>query len=98
MDPALFIPIFGILVVLIPVAGLTLGLTLRLAVKPLVETLAKALRESRDTPGSDQVTAQLLRMQEDLETLTLEVRELRSSHDFDQRLLAARGGNAPVGD
>ena len=50
----MLIPIFGIFLVMIPVAGLTLTLTLRFAGKPFVETLAQALRESGSLgSGSD---------------------------------------------
>ena len=92
MDLTMLIPIFGILLVMIPVAGLTFALTLRLAVKPLVETLAKALRESGQGAGTQQLSAQMLTLQEDLETLTHEVRELRSARDFDHKLLGSREG------
>ncbi len=85
MDVALLIPIFGILLVMIPVAGLTLGLTLRLAVKPFVETLADALRESKDP---DELAAEVLTLRHQLETVTHELRELRSAQEFDRKLLA----------
>jgi hypothetical protein len=94
MDPrviSMLIPIFGILLVMIPVAGLTLGLTLRLAVKPFVETLAKALRESGRGADTEQLSAQLLMLQEEFETLTHEVRALRSAQEFDQKLLGEQG-------
>lgn len=94
MDLALMIPILGILMSMIPVAGLTLVLTIRLAVKPLVETLADALRESRQG-GDDGLLAEQLRvLSEELETLTHEVRELRSGQDFDRKLLVEREESA----
>ena len=65
MDLRMLIPIFGILLVMIPVAGLTFGLTLRLAVKPFVETLARALRESRHSTDPDQI----LLLREEVESL-----------------------------
>lgn len=91
MDPralSMLIPIFGILLVMIPVAGLTFGLTLRFAAKPFVETLAKALRESGNPAGHQQLSGQMLRLQEELESLSQEVRELRSAQEFDQKLLS----------
>lgn len=91
MDMDVLIPIFGILLVMIPVAGITLGLTLRLAVKPFVETLATALRESGYAPATHQMSAQLERLHEEFETLTHQVRELKTGQEFDQSLLADRG-------
>ena len=90
MDFGLLIPIFGIILVMIPVAGLTFGLTLRLAVKPFVETLAKALRESGHSIGTEQLSGQVSLLREEFETLTHEVRELRRTQEFDHKLLASR--------
>ena len=90
MDLTMLIPIFGILLVMIPVAGLTFALTLRLAVKPFVETLARALRESGQGGGAQLLSAQIVTLQEELETLTHEVRELRGAQEFDRKLLASR--------
>ena len=94
MDPGVInslVPIFGILLVMIPVAGITLALTLRLAVKPFVETMATALRESGHGAVNQQLGSQMLMLQEELESLTKEMRELRSGQEFDQRLLASSG-------
>ncbi len=86
MDLRMLIPIFGILLVMIPVAGLTFGLTLRLAVKPFVETLAKALRDS----GHSADPSHLLQLREEIESLTREVRELRAAQDFDRKLISTQ--------
>ncbi len=90
MDLRMLIPIFGILLVMIPVAGLTFGLTLRLAVKPFVETLAKALRDSGHAPDSAHLSDQVLLLREEVETLTQEVRNLKSVQDFDRKLLSGQ--------
>jgi len=84
------IPIMGILLVMIPVAGVTFALTLRLAVRPMVETLAKALRESRGPGADDALVAQIALLQDEVESLAEEVRGLRSAQDFDRKLLGAR--------
>jgi hypothetical protein len=97
MDLRMLIPIFGILLVMIPVAGLTFGLTLRLAVRPFVETLTKAVRESGHMGGNQQLSAQVLSFQEDLEVLTNEVCELRSGQEFDQKLLDGRDESPATG-
>jgi hypothetical protein len=81
------IPIMGILVGMIPVAGLTLALTLRFAVRPMVETLARALKESK-APAADQLVAQIALLQDEVDALSREVRELRSAQDFDAKLLS----------
>lgn len=84
------IPIMGILLVMIPVAGFTFALTLRFAVRPMVETLAKAMSESKGGSGDTALTAQIALLQEEVESLSGEVRELRNTHDFDRRLLGDR--------
>ena len=89
--------VFSILFV--PMTGLMLILTTRFAFKPLVETLARALRESGHSrnDGLDPSHQVLL---EELESLREEVRELRAKQDFDEKLLGAsaspRGGDRPV--
>lgn len=85
------VPIFGILVVLVPITGLTAVLTLRLGGKPFVETLA---RELKGQGGSDTELARRVELlAEQVESLTSEVRELRSLRAFDQELL---GTNEPT--
>lgn len=70
----------------VPITGLMLILTTRFAFRPLVETLAKALRESgyprtpeRLSPDQDLV--------EQIELLRVEVRQLRDAQEFDKKLL-----------
>jgi hypothetical protein len=88
MDSRTLVGIFGILLVMIPVAGLTFGLTLRFAVKPFVETLARALREGKGADG-ERLAEQVLLLREEVETLSHEVRDLRGVHEFDQKLMAS---------
>jgi len=91
MDLRMLVPIFGILLVMIPVAGLTFGLTLRLAVKPFVETLARALRESGHVTNGPDLSEQILLLREEVEMLNQEVRHLKSVQDFDRTLLSGQG-------
>ena len=91
MDELRFlIPIMGILLVMIPVTGLTVGI--------LVKTLAKVRRESDAPEGSLHVAAQVAQLQEEVEALSAEVRELKSAQEFDRKLLAERGGGGNSAD
>ena len=88
MDLENLIPIFGIILVMIPVAGLTLTLTLRLAGKPFVETLAQALRESGSLRGGSDL--QIEELSEQIESLTAEVQRLGEAQRFDRELPTER--------
>jgi hypothetical protein len=91
VDPQqVLIPLFGILLVMIPVAGLTLIMTMRFALKPFVEAMARALRESGVTGGTD-LHVRLEALSEQVRALTGEVEGLRQAHDFDRKLLAGKG-------
>jgi hypothetical protein len=87
------VPIFGILIVLVPVTGLTAILTLRLGGKPFVETLARELGPARGMGGTA-LELKLADLTERLEMLTTEVGELRAAQSFDQRLLESKGAPA----
>lgn len=79
MDLRMLIPIFGILLVMIPVAGLTVGL--------LAKTLAK-LRRERDAPEYvEGLSAQIALLREEVESLSQEVKELEAAQEFDRKLL-----------
>lgn len=80
------VPIFGILVILVPITGLTAVLTLRLGGKPFVETLARELRSTKST----ELELRVADLAEQVENLTEEVRELRSAQSFDRKLLGSR--------
>jgi hypothetical protein len=77
MDLRLLLPIVAILLVMIPLAGLTFGLTLRLAVRPFVETIADALRDLQHPVETGQ-------LQDQLATLEREVLTLRRALKADQ--------------
>ncbi len=86
MDLGNLVPIVGILLVMIPVAGLTLTLTFRFAVRPFVETLAQALRESGRGGSDPQIEA----LSQHVESLTAEVQRLGEAQRFDRELLTER--------
>ena len=78
MDLRLVLPIVAILLVMIPLAGLTFGLTLRLAVRPFVETIADALRDLQQPADTEQLQDQLAAVEQ--EVLALK-RALESDRD-----------------
>lgn len=82
------IPIIAIIsIFLVPITGVMLILVSRYALKPLVETLSAALRDSR--ANGELGPGQLQALVEQVEDLTAEVRRLQSLQDFDRQLMAA---------
>lgn len=84
-DLDFIVGVFGILVVLVPVTGLTAILTLRLGGKPFVEALARELRDAGAFGGGSRRSVEEL--SERVEELTHEVRQLREAQSFDRTLL-----------
>lgn len=90
MGIEVLIPLLAIFsIFFIPITGLMIILTSRYALKPLAETLAKALRES-GYAGNGASAAELRAMSEQIEALTDEVRLLKAASEFDRQLLGAR--------
>jgi hypothetical protein len=87
------VPLFGILIVLVPVLGLTTVLTLRLGGKPFVETLARELRGAGGNESTE-LRMQVAELTEQVEVLTAAVHQLRAAQSFDERLLKARDGES----
>lgn len=88
------VPIFGILIVLVPVTGLTLVFTAKYATRHIVEGLAQ-LRSEGGYARPNELQVQIQDLSEQVEALTHEVHRLREVRDFDQRLLRsdeAEGG------
>jgi hypothetical protein len=75
-----------IAIFLIPLTGLTIILTARLAIKPLAETLAKALRDS-GLVATPELLDQVSQLSEQVESLTEQVQRLEEGQDFDRKLL-----------
>ena len=90
-DIAIFI------LILLPIASLCFGLTLRLAIKPFIETLAGVLQQHRQGPSDS--TGELHAMQRRLDGLTEAVEALTEKVDFDRRLAAGvvEGDRLPGG-
>ena len=78
MGPEL-IPIFGILLAMIPVTGVT--------VSYVAKSLNKIRREADPPAEVERLAAQVAALQEEVESLSHEVRELRAGQDFDRKLL-----------
>ena len=87
------IDIVGLLAVFsiffVPITALMFILTTRYAFKPLVETLAKALRESGYSHPPQQLQNDPV-LTEQIEMLRDEVRQLRDVQEFDKKLLGAK--------
>ncbi len=84
------VPIFGILLFLVPITGLTVVLTAKFATKPIVEALSQ-LRVGEGTAGTWGLEGQVRDLSEQVEALSAEVRRLREAQDFDRQLMAPAG-------
>lgn len=80
------IPLFGILLVLVPVTGLTFVLTARFALGPLVDKIAKALH---DLGSPQDAQGQLRDLSEQVQLLSEQVARLEQTQEFDRKLLGA---------
>ena len=91
------VPIIAIIsLFLVPITGLMLILVSRYALKPMVETLSAALRDSRPTDGVTPI--QIQGLMDQIDELTEEVRRLQAGQEFDRRLLdVASGGEVSRG-
>jgi len=87
MDFEFLIPIFGILLVLVPVTGITVILTARFASRPIVEALLQLRGQGMVGPGTERLQRQVEDLGETVEVLTAEVRRLREAQAFDHKLL-----------
>jgi hypothetical protein len=91
------IPIIAIIsIFFVPITGVMLILVSRFALKPMVETLSQALRDSRQ-PDPDSVR-RIEALTDQVEALTNEVRGLRELSDFDRQLLGPGGADRGAAD
>jgi hypothetical protein len=91
MGIEILIPLLAIFsIFFIPITGLMIILTARFALRPLAETLAKALRES-GYAGPPEGSPQMRELVDRVEDLTREVERLKEAQDFDRKLLGKEG-------
>lgn len=74
----------GILIVLIPVAGLTA----RFALKPLIETVAKAMQARRGDEATQLVERRVALLEQELAAMRTDLKQLSDGRDFDRQLAA----------
>jgi hypothetical protein len=91
MNFEFLIPIFGILIVLVPVTGLTVVLTAKFATKPIVQAITE-LRGGQGYAAPSEMQLQIQDLSESVEALTAEVQRLREAQAFDRKLLQDRAG------
>ena len=91
MNFEFLIPIFGILLVLVPVTGVTVILTARFASKPIVDALLQ-LRGGGGYAGPKELQVQIQDLSETVEALAGEVHRLREAQAFDRKLLEEKVG------
>jgi hypothetical protein len=99
MGLEILVPIFGILLFLVPITGLTVVFTAKYALKPLVEALTQ-LRLGQGTMQPPELEARLRDVSEQVEVLSGEIQRLRDAQDFDRQLKApamSGEGRGPAG-
>ena len=90
MDGFIFlVPIVAMLLVLVPVTGLTVILTSRFALKPMVEALVKAL-EASGLSTSSATQIQIRDLSEQVEFLSDQMARIQQTQEFDLKLMAGR--------
>ncbi|MDT8340514.1 MAG: hypothetical protein RQ751_03295 [Longimicrobiales bacterium] len=82
--------IMGMLVVLIPIAGLTA----RYALKPVVESLANLLQSRRLEDTVEITDRRVALLEQQVESLEGTVARLKDAHDFDRELDRGGGSDA----
>jgi len=83
------IPVFGILLVMIPVLGITTILTLRWGLMPFMERLAMEMKATGfGAPAG--LERQVEELSRELSEVTAELRRLQEAQEFDRRLLESR--------
>ena len=90
--------VMGMSVVLIPIAGVTLALTARFALKPLVESFSR-LSDGQRVEDALQITERRVALLESqLESMEDELRRVTDGADFDRQLKAGVPTPSASGD
>jgi len=82
------VPVFGILIVLVPITGLTVVFTSKYATKSVVEVLTQLRRGESASATTAGLEARVHDLTEQVEVLSEEVRRLQAAQDFDRQLMA----------
>jgi hypothetical protein len=82
------VPVFGILIVLVPITGLTMVLTAKFATKPIVDALIQL--RGGDYASPTELELHVRDLAEQVEELTGEIRRLKAAQSFDEKLLKDR--------
>lgn len=88
------VPVFGILLVMIPVLGITTIVTLRWGLMPFMERLARQLEESGFV-APKVLERRMEELTREVETLTAQVERLEEGQAFDRRLLESGAKRRP---
>lgn len=98
MGVEVLIPLLAIFsIFFIPIAGLTFVFTTRFALKPLVETLAAALKES-NSGSTPELNRQIQQLTEVVESLSGEIQTMKEVQEFDRKLLGSVAEKAKSGE
>jgi hypothetical protein len=83
MNPFALPQILGVLIILIPVTGVTVAFVSR--------ALARARSEGDASSGAiSQLSAHVAALQDEVESLSAEMRELKAAQEFDRKLLGGK--------
>jgi hypothetical protein len=80
----------GILIVLVPVAGLTA----RFALKPLIETIAKVMQQRRGDEALHLVERRLALLEKEMESMRTDLQQVSDAGDFHRKLAAPATADA----
>jgi hypothetical protein len=86
MDEDILIMLIGGLIIFTPVAGLTL----RFALKPMVDSIARLLEVRNGSAGVDLVDKRVALLEQEVQLLRSELRQVGEQREFYDRLLDAK--------